>query len=70
MEEEEEKFRKRNKDCFIPKDFREIHYKYANLPECLRRWCSHKELIEIKKDIIKLRDMLKPIIKGLEEVSD
>jgi len=30
-----------NDDCFIPKDFSQIHREYANTHEYLRRWCEH-----------------------------
>ena len=39
---EEMKFKRSNKDCFIPEDFSQIHREYANLPVYLRRWCAYK----------------------------
>jgi len=42
MKEEENLFRKSNKDIYIPKEFNKVLYQYANLPEYLRRWCVFK----------------------------
>lgn len=42
MDKEEQLFRIRNSDCFIPQDSSQIKREYANLPEYLRRWCIMK----------------------------
>lgn len=43
MINKEEDFRGANKDCHIPDDFSEVHRRYADLPEYLRRWCAYIE---------------------------